>query len=70
MIIGRVSITPGLILLLIILGVCVLLFLAIKYGGRNNPTWTGIIVSAIFGLLPLYLVLCFFGLMGEERQDR
>lgn len=35
---------------------------------RKIPTWKGIIVSAIFGLLPLYLILCFFGLMGDERN--
>ena len=54
---------------LVLIGMFVLLYLAIKYGGTNNPTWKGIIISAIFGLLPLYLILCFFGVMGEERYD-
>lgn len=35
---------------------------------RKIPTWKGIIGSTIFGLLPLYLILCFFGLMGDERN--
>jgi hypothetical protein len=35
----------------------------------NTPTWKGIIISAILGMLPLYLVLCFFGIMGEENDD-
>lgn len=34
----------------------------------NNPTWKGIIISAIFGMLPLYLICCFLGWMGEERN--
>lgn len=36
---------------------------------RNTPTWKGIIISAILGLLPLYLILCFFGLMGEDKNN-
>ena len=36
--------------------------------GKNMPTWKGIIISAILGLLVLYLVCCFFGLMGEEQK--
>ena len=35
----------------------------------NTPSWTGIIISAILGCLPFYLVLCFFGIMGEERDN-
>ncbi len=35
---------------------------------RKNPTWKGIIISAILGLLPFYLILCFFGLMGEQKN--
>lgn len=39
----------------------------IKAGIPNTPTWKGIIISAIIGLLPLYLVLCFFGVMGKDE---
>jgi hypothetical protein len=35
----------------------------------NTPTWKGIIISAILGMLPLYLVLCFFGIMGDDGDD-
>ena len=35
---------------------------------RNTPTWNGIIISALLGCLPLYLVLCFFGVMGERKD--
>ena len=40
----------------------------ISKGPANNPTWKGIIISAIFGMLPLYLICCFLGWMGEERN--
>lgn len=40
----------------------------ISKGPSNNPTWKGIIISAIFGMLPLYLICCFLGWMGEERN--
>ncbi len=52
-------------LILLVVGV---FFLLISKSGKNYPTWTGIIISAIFGLLALYLILCFFGIMGEERH--
>ena len=35
----------------------------------NAPTWSGIIISAILGMLPFYLILCFFGIMGEKRNN-
>ena len=34
----------------------------------NTPTWQGIIVSALIGMLPLYLFLCWMGWMGEEKK--
>ena len=39
----------------------------IKYA--NTPTWPGIIISALLGCLPFYLVLCYFGYMGEEKEN-
>ena len=57
-----------LIILLLVVGMCVLLYFAVKNGGSNTPTWSGIIISAIFGMLPLYLILCFFGVLGEEQK--
>ena len=52
------------------LGFLYLLVWAIKAIIRtatNLPTWSGIIISAILGMLPLYLILCYFGIMGEKR---
>ena len=43
------------------------LILAICGMSRSNPTLLGIVVSLLIGMLPLYLILCFFGLMGERR---
>jgi hypothetical protein len=40
---------------------------AIIQGGNNVPTWRGIIISAMLGVLPLYLFLCWIGKMGETR---
>ena len=42
---------------------------AIIRSASHIPTWSGIIISAIFGMLPLYLILCFFGIMGEKRNE-
>ena len=57
------------VMLLLIVGVCVFLYYLTRDNGRNTPAWRGIIISAIVGMLPLYLILCFFGVMGEERED-
>lgn len=35
---------------------------------RNHPTWKGAIISFVVGLLPFYLLLCLFGVMGEKRE--
>ena len=43
------------------------LILALLGLSRRNPTVTGVIISLLFGVLPLYLILCFFGLMGDEK---
>ena len=57
------------ILLLIALAI-VVIYIPLKIIGwsRSNPTLKGVIISLILGLLPLYLILCFFGIMGEPRQ--
>lgn len=36
----------------------------------NTPTWQGVIISAIFCVLPLYLIMCWLGWMGEKRIKR
>jgi quinol-cytochrome oxidoreductase complex cytochrome b subunit len=58
--------TLGFVEILLIIGIIVLMVWAIAKGAKNSPTWKGIIISLILGLLPLYLILCFFGIMGEE----
>lgn len=56
------------IMLLALGGICLLLFYAVRNAAKNTPTWEGIIISALLGMLPLYLILCFFGWMGEESD--
>ena len=34
----------------------------------NTPSWKGIIISALLGMLPFYLFLCWLGWMGDERN--
>ena len=41
---------------------------AIIRSATNVPTGEGIIISAILGMLPFYLFLCFLGIMGEVRN--
>lgn len=60
----------SILFLILIVGFFALIGVAIYYGGQNNPTWTGIIVSALLGMLAFYLILCFFGVMGEKRNNR
>lgn len=56
-----------LIIIVATAGVIYIIVKIIKAGIPNTPTWKGIIISALLGVLPLYLVLCFFGVMGEDR---
>ena len=61
----------GLFGILFVIGVIYLVVWAIKAiirSATNVPTWEGIIISAILGMLPFYLFLCFFGIMGESRN--
>ena len=61
------SLSIFLIIFVAIVGSIYLIVNIIKAGIPNTPTWKGIIISALLGMLPLYLVLCFFGVMGEDR---
>jgi len=50
----------------------IIAIMVIKAIGRpimNKPTWKGGIISFIIGMLPLYLLLCLFGVMGVEREE-
>ena len=62
-----IRIIIGLGLVLMIAYIVYLLIYQIKFA--NTPTWTGIIISALLGCLPFYLVLCYFGIMGEEDGE-
>ena len=35
----------------------------------NRPTREGLVISVLLGLLGVYLILCWFGWVGEERDD-
>ena len=52
---------------LVIVGIMVM-----KAFGRpvmNQPTWKCGIISTLLGLLPIYLTLCLFGVMGKVREE-
>lgn len=55
----------GLVILFAIAIMVILAIIAIKYW-QNDPTPKGIIISLLLGALPLYLFLCFLGVMGDE----
>ena len=61
----------GTIVLIYILGGLLVLWLLLTILGsaRCNPTFSGVVISLMLGMLPLYLILCFFGLMGDEREE-
>lgn len=52
-----------------ILIIVVIAFVAVAVKGAwNQPTMKGVIISLIIGMLPLYLILCIFGVMGDKRD--
>ena len=60
-------------ILLILFGLGIVIFviwaiMAIIGSSNSNPTLLGVVVSLMLGVLPLYLILCFFGIMGEPRE--
>lgn len=57
-------------LIIFVAGMVFLFIVAISNGGKNNPTWPGIIISFLLNTLLLYLFLCFIGVMGEPRYQR
>ena len=65
---SRKNIDMDLLVAILFIGLIILIGVAIIHGAENNPTWTGIIVSALLGMLVFYLILCFFGIMGEKRK--
>jgi hypothetical protein len=61
---GAAMLIMLILMILMIVGIVKVIF----KGPAKNPTWKGIIISAWVGLLPLYLIFCFLGWMGEERD--
>lgn len=45
-----------------------LLLVVTMISDRNRPTWKGVIISFMIGLLPIYLLLCLSGVMGQKRE--
>ncbi len=64
-----VGIIESVVMLTFLGGIIFLIGKVISNGPQNNPTWKGIIISALIGMLPFYLILCFMGYMGEERNE-
>lgn len=58
----------GVILLSLFLGFLILIAIEI-FKCSNTPTCGGLVISAMLGLLPLYLVLCVLGILGEPDED-
>ena len=46
-----------------------LLIRAIINKATNTPTWRGVIISAVLGVLPFYLFMCWIGVWGNERDN-
>ena len=67
---GNMSFIIMLVLLALVIWGIVGLIKALINNACNTPTWKGIIISAIFGLLPFYLIMCFFGWAGEFREQK
>ena len=60
-------------ILVILFGLGIVIFviwaiMAIIGSSNSNPTLLGVVVCLMLGVLPLYLILCFFGIMGEPRE--
>ena len=53
---------------ILIIGVLLLIIVLLSSNPRNTPTWTGLIISLLTGTIVIYLILCYFGILGEERK--
>ena len=47
----------------------VMLLKALGRNVMNKPSWVGVVVTALVGLLPFYLLLCLFGFLGKQREE-
>ncbi len=69
---SSVSMWIMLILIFLVFFVIIKAVVALANGSsdRNRPSWRGIILSSLLGMLPLYLLLVFFGHMGDPPGNR
>ena len=63
----KLAIVLFVVIFLFLIGIGVLMYQTVRHRGRKDPTWKGIIISTLFGMLPLYLIFCYLGLMGKTR---
>jgi len=64
----RIILGIGLVVGLAIMFAYFVYLLIKQFKFANAPTWKGIIISAMMGCLPFYLVLCYLEFMGEDRK--
>ena len=60
------------ILASVLVALVIIAIMVVKATGRpimNKPTWKGGIISFCIGMLPIYLLLCLFGVMGTVREE-
>ena len=60
------------ILASVLVALVIIGLMVVKATGRpimNKPTWKGGIISFCIGMLPIYLLLCLFGVMGTDREE-
>ena len=52
------------IILFVVLSIIIFVF----SNPTNTPTWIGIIISLLTGTIVIYLILCYFGILGEKTE--
>lgn len=54
---------------ILIIGVLLLIVVLLLFSKPDKyPTWEGLVISLLTGTIVFYLVLCHFGIMGEQRN--
>ena len=54
---------------ILIVGLFLLIVVLLLFSKPDKyPTWEGLVISLLTGTIVFYLVLCHFGIMGEERK--
>ena len=57
------------LLMVFVLWLILAIIKAIIHSATNVPSWSGVIISALLGMLPFYLFMCWMGWMGDERNN-